>query len=640
MLAVHTSVKLAAQHDILEQSYEFLDDQYKGATGIDHTLADRRVAILGKNIRTYENSLYWSIIALCLISFVLIILNADKMRKLEDANEEKKATLKLLERRLAAIEASVEGIGIVDAAGKLAYMNKALLDLHGISEEQKAEFIGHPWLNLYNEKGKKEVAENVMPGFQKEGFWRGKSKILRLDGQIITVEMSLTLLADGGFIGTARDISAQEQIHAEKKAMQDQLSQAQKMEAIGRLAGGIAHDFNNILAAMNGYAEFLSEDLEKGSTSQKHALNILQAGQQARGLVDKILTFSRRHDNAIEIVELAEPLRESLSMLEATFPKTIEVKTKVDYPNAKIDGNGIQLAQMIMNLCVNAKDAMADEKGELHIGLRAFDASKDAPLNMVSKKLPDPEASPLIRIEEAEGGQTLLYMGTVSYDHDYVCLSVKDTGSGMNRVIIEHIFEPFFTTKDEHKGTGLGLATVHGTVRSHRAALILDSTLGEGTRFDLLFPISTAQETQDDNEADQIGTIKGSGTILLVDDQAEVLEMTTTMLTRLGYDVETATNGLEALDKLRENPDGFDLVLTDHNMPKMTGVEFVEEAYLDFPDLPFVLLSGYSQQKLKELVAEHPAIKKTLRKPISQKKLGQALAQALKAKSEPKSAAG
>ena len=639
MTAVHISVKLSSEHAMLEQKYELLSERYTGMTGIEDVLGDRSVENLNQHIRAYENQLYWVILALNLIAFLLLLLNADKMRRLERVNLEKHEALKLLEHRLAAIEASVEGIGIVDAKGNLTYMNTALKNLHGIQEGRIDDFIGKSWLNLYTEKGRKQVSEEVMPEFLEKGYWFGKNKILGHDDKVIDVEMSLTLLKDGGFIGTARDISEQERINAEKKAMQDQLSQAQKMEAIGRLAGGIAHDFNNILAAMNGYAEFLTEDLEKDSQPQKYARNILQAGHQARALVDKILTFSRRHENAIEVVGFSAPLRESLSMLEATLPKTIEVKRDINFPEAKIDGNTIQITQMIMNLCVNAKDAMEDERGELCVGLSHCDPAKDVPIAMVSNELPDPEASPLIRVEEGGEGQTLLYMGTVAHDREYVRLSVSDTGSGMNRAIIDHVFEPFFTTKDEHKGTGLGLATVHGTVRSHRGALILDTTMGKGTRFDVLFPVSQ-KASEEQSAEEEAGIVSHSGTVLMVDDQEEVLEMTATMLIRLGYDVETAKDGLEALDKLREEPGKFDLVLTDHNMPKMTGAELVEEAHLDFPDLPFVLLSGYSKKKLEELMKEHTAIRATLRKPISQKKLGKTLAEVLQERVEPKAVAG
>lgn len=625
MMAIHISVKLTYDHKVLQQKYDLLSEQYEGMTGIHDAADHRRIALLNQNVRDHERSLYWIIIALSLMSFLLLILNMDKMRRLERVNTEKKDALDLLEQRLAAIEASVEGIGIVDSRGNLTYMNSALQKLHGIEDRQKGDFIGKSWLNLYTDKGKRQVLEEVMPGFMEDGYWFGKNKILRQDGEVVHVEMSMTLLEGGGFIGTARDVSERERINAEKKAMQDQLSQAQKMEAIGRLAGGIAHDFNNILAAMNGYAEFLTEDLEKGSQPQKYAKNILQAGHQARALVDKILTFSRRHENAIEVVGFSAPLRESLSMLEATFPKSVEVKTDISFPEAKIDGNTIQITQMIMNLCVNAKDAMEGEKGQLFVELSRCDPTKDVPISMIANELPDPEASPLIRVEDGEPDQTFLYMGTVVHDREYVRLSVRDTGSGMNRVIIEHVFEPFFTTKDEHKGTGLGLATVHGTVRSHRGALILESTLGKGTRFDLLFPLSQQTAQKAENEIDGSDVLH-SGMILMVDDQEEVLTMTATMLERLGYDVQTASNGLEALDRLREEPEEFDLVLTDHNMPKMTGLELVKEAHLDFPDLPFVLLSGYSKKKLEELMDEHEAIKAILRKPVSQKQLGKTLA--------------
>lgn len=629
MAALNASVKLSEGHRHLEEHYAVLTSQYTSLVGTQNVAENKRIEVLNHKIKDYETWLYWIVITISLTAFLLLILNADKMRKMEALHAERRQALKLLEQRLAAIEASVEGIGIIDAHENLTYMNPALMELHGIAPDRKDRYIGKPWLNLYPPKGQAYVKENVLPEFERKGFWCGQSKILRMDDRVITAELSLTRLKDGGFIGTARDITDQEKIAAEKKQMQEQLAQAQKMEAIGRLAGGIAHDFNNIIAAINGYAEFLKEDLEDGSATQKFATNIMQAGRQATALVDKILTFSRRHDNVFETMDVSIPLHETLSMLEATLPKTIELHTDIQLPNAKIEGNTTQISQMIMNLCVNARDAMETDKGSIHVTLAPYMPAQEAPFEMLSEKLPDPQGSPWTKIFEGEKeGQTILQMGTIARDHEYVRLSVADTGSGISLPVMEHVFEPFFTTKDVHKGTGLGLAAVHGSVTAHRGALIINSVLGHGTRFDLLFPLSTADVNEDEFDA-SVELPPGHGVILLVEDQEDVRDMTATMLERLGYDVVAAENGMDALDELRENPDKFSLVLTDQNMPKMTGVELVTEAQYDFPDMPFVLLSGYSESKLQELMLENTSVKAVIRKPVSQKALGLHLAKIL-----------
>ncbi|MCB1580139.1 MAG: response regulator [Rhodospirillales bacterium] len=626
MLTLHTSIKLSSEQNLLRQHYQMILTQHPG---FSDSAAGRKIKILTKGVQTQEKNLYWSVIAIALTGFLLLIINADHLRKLVEANKERQKSLKLLEHRLAAIEASFEGIAIVDPQGLLTYMNKALADIYGVAEEQKEDYIGHFWLKLYSDENQAYIKNHVLPQFEREGFWHDTSKLLRRDGRAITAELSMTRLSDGGFIGTARDVTEIEKASAEKKEIQNQLAQAQKMEAIGRLAGGIAHDFNNILAAINGYAEFLTEDLDEDSPQKKYADNILKAGYQARALIDQILAFSRRQDGDVENIDLCGPLNESISMLKATLPKKIAVHTDIQVMPAPIEGNATQIAQAIMNLCVNARDAMRDDEGVLSISLKTVDVMNDIPMTSVSDDLPAMEDTPLISIEEGEQGQTYLHFGTVSRNHQYIKLSVSDTGTGMSRMIMEHIFEPFFTTKDVHKGTGLGLASVHGTMTSHRGALFIESVLGKGTKFDLLFPLSKVDE-QSETDIDMHELETHGGLVLLVEDQDEVREMTSTMLKRLGYDVETARNGLEASDMLCEKPGEYDLVLTDQNMPKMTGTELIRQSSFDFPELPFVILTGYSEEKLLEFMQEQPALKDVLRKPVSQKILAKTLSEVLK----------
>ncbi len=568
-----------------------------------------------------EAWLYWSVLAIGLSGFLLVVLNSDKLRKLKLINEEKKLTLGLLTTRLAAMEASRDGIGLIDKDGNLTYMNNALMKLHNIPEDEVSNYINQPWESLYAQEGREEILEGrreiqkaAMVELKEKSYWRGESPIAIKDGEVVNAELSLTLLPEGGFVGTVRDISERLRTDKEKKELESQFYQAQKMEAIGRLAGGIAHDFNNILAAMNGYAEFLMDDLEESSPQHKFAANILQAGRQARDLVDQMLAFSRRKESSKDSLDLTIPVHETLSMLQATLPKTIEVNTKIETKHAPINGNASQIAQAIMNLCVNAKDAIEDEHGTLTVGLDIVSSDQ---FDVLVDELPAEGETPPIRFEIPQSGHTRLILGHMVKGQEYVCLSVEDSGSGMSQVIMEHIFEPFFTTKPVDKGTGLGLATVHGVVASHRGAMVIDSTLGKGTRFDLLFPLAEGAVLEEVPDQAQVFAEGGSGCILLVEDQGSVRDMMMNMLERLGYEAAACVSGLEALEVLRENPGAFDLVLTDHNMPKMTGLELVQQIHMDFPDLPFILLSGYSEQKLKDMMHEHPAIKAVLRKPIA-----------------------
>lgn len=584
------------------------------------------------NLQTTQNLFIFAISQAVFISFIAIIFFFQKreikhIRKTESENRE------LLQKRLDALEAAAEGIAIVDPDGVLTYMNSALMKLHGISGSDKAAYVGQHWDKLYVQKGADDVDQYVLDKLDRDGFWRGEVPVGRLDGDVVMLDLSFSKSADGWIISTARDVSALRQADQEKEDLEAQFYQAQKMEAIGRLAGGIAHDFNNILAAMNGYAEFLVEDLDSKTEQHGFAVKLLKAGKQAKDVVDQLLAFSRQKQSVKNAVNLKTPVEETLSLLSSSLPKTIDVKFNVDSDVLYIDGNDTQISQVLMNLCVNAADAMEGEKGFLQITLSEIEADKVQIPDFVHEKSPEENENPPITIEDLDYQTTMLTLSHLVSGQKYALLSVRDSGEGMSRTIMEHIFEPFFTTKDVNKGTGLGLATVHGVVVSHQGALVLQSTLGEGTTFDLYFPISgdapdtaeggfETQEKRSDN--------KHSATILLVEDEEHVRDMLLNAVRRIGYDAEACCDGLEGLQVIKENPQAFDLVITDHNMPNMSGLEMVAQAQIFAPNVPFIMLSGYSQEKLQEVMADMPAIKTGLRKPVSRKILEQKIDEVLK----------
>lgn len=531
---------------------------------------------------------------------------------------------KLSQRRLAAIEAAGDGIGIAGADGKLSYMNRALMRLHGILSEDEAIYLGESWEFLYSGKGGARISENVRLALSEDGFWQGETKITRRDGEHVWAEMTLTILPDGGVVCTARDVTERKRAEVEKEDLREQFFQAQKMEAIGRLAGGIAHDFNNILAAIMGYAEFLAEDLEKDPDKRKFAEGILQAGTQGRHLVDQMLSFSRRRETSRDVLDITRAVRETVSILRASLPKTIEVEEEFEMDRALVEANATQIAQAVMNLCVNAKDAMEDEHGTLVIGLSYVEADEGLYEDMLADILPEKDAIPPIRLHEIEPGHACLEMGTLVRGRRYVQLGVADTGTGMSYAIMQHIFEPFFTTKAVDKGTGLGLANVHGVVVAHQGALVVDSVLGEGTRFELFFPV--AEDAQDgmlpvaDAEgAEEKALPPRGGKVLVVEDQEQVRDMMVTMLSRMGYESHICESGIDALYHLRENKNIYDLVVTDHNMPKMTGMELADQAAIEIPGLPFILVTGYSKESLDSDMSEHVSIRAVLRKPVDRK---------------------
>ncbi|HRQ61672.1 MAG TPA: ATP-binding protein, partial [Alphaproteobacteria bacterium] len=468
--------------------------------------------------RPFEEYDMWTFITLEAFAFFMLSLCGFSLFKLRRANMRHEYSMNLLKSRMAAIEAAGDGIGILDRQGNLTYANEALWNIYGIPKEKRPRFLNRYWGELYTEKGRTMIAKTVMPHMALHKTWSGTSPIMRHDGKVAMAELSLRMLDDGSMVGTTRDVSEKYRAESERKELERQFFQAQKMEAVGRLAGGVAHDFNNILAAVNGYAEFLSEDLIEGTRQRNYALNILKATQQARKVVDQILTFSRQKQSGMDKVNMLEPLQEASSLLEATLPKTIQVETRINVPLTTIDGNEAQVTQAIMNLCLNAHDAI-DEVMEGHgkiiislINLAGYDVT---PSSLRADDLLDARQTPPISVDDMGQGRTRLCIGKVSCAHDYICLEISDTGAGMERTVMEHIFEPFFTTKPVDKGTGLGLATVHGIVASHQGAMVVESAPGQGSKFKLYFPLSeTLEEAHKTAAQPSSKSLQGTGHIL------------------------------------------------------------------------------------------------------------------------------
>ncbi len=566
----------------------------------------------------------WVLLSVLLISvsgFVLVILNIHKLRALSIMDEERRMTLDDFKAKLAALEMARDGIVIIDKNMNLMFINKALCKISGLKESQKDNVIGQPWANAFSASDAEVIEEDIFPEIHENLHWIGEFPIYREDGSVLHTELSFTKLPDGGMIGTVQDITNIQKNENERKTLEEQFFQAQKMEAIGRLAGGFAHDFNNILAAMNGYAEFLIDDLEDNSSEQGYAKNILNAGLQARTLIDQMLAFSRRNDGRKEALDIIPSVHEVISLLRATMPKSINLNENCGVKSAMIEGNSTQLSQLIMNLCVNAQDAMENDTGTLDISVNTITASDLGIEELLQDKLPNAEETPYMGIMDVAPAKTRLVLGHMSKKHEYVAINVSDTGTGISRIVMERIFEPFFTTKPADKGTGLGLATVHGVIIGHRACMVIDSELGKGTSFNLCFPLAgSVEKIQPEHSVSAQNDNASEATqrhILLVEDQENVRDMTTLLLKRLGYDVTSTDSGMAGLDAIRKKPDEYDLVLTDQNMPEMTGIEMVQQAHTEFPDLPFVILSGYSLEKIEDIIVDHEAIKAFVKKPIT-----------------------
>ena len=386
-----------------------------------------------------------------------------------------------------------------------------------------------------------------------------------------------------GIRGILIDFTPIKHAEEEKKKLEIQLQQAQKMEAIGALAGGIAHDFNNILSAIIGYTELamLNEGAEHCTAELNEAL---KAANRAKDLVKQILAFSRQTDEECMPVRVALVAKEAVKFLRATIPTSIEIKTRIDEKSGAVLANSVELHQIIMNLCTNAHHAIGEQAGLLEV------AVQNTEIDLAQKNY-----------------LTDLEIGS------YVTISVKDTGYGMTPDVIKRIFDPYFTTKEKGVGTGLGLAVVHGIVKKYGGSIKVKSELGKGTTFHIYLPKA---DIAPPIKAEQPKQLKGgSERILFVDDEKMLVDIGQQALQRLGYDVVSRTSPIEALELFKAKPDFFDLVITDKTMPGMTGDTLAKELLNVRPNLPVIICTGYSQAIDQER-AKQIGIKAFVMKPI------------------------
>ena len=364
-----------------------------------------------------------------------------------------------------------------------------------------------------------------------------------------------------------RDVTELKKAQQERSDLREQLLHAQKLESLGILAGGIAHDFNNLLTSILGQADLALLTLTSGSPARPSLEEIVKTTRRAAGLTNQLLAYSGKGQFVTRVVDLGETVKEMANLLQVSVSGKVTLKLDVSTGTPGIEADESQLRQVVMNLVMNASEALANGTGavSVSVGVRQFDQA------FLSGDVLDRNLSP----------------GT------YVYLEVKDTGCGMKPELIEKAFDPFFSTK--FSGRGLGLATVLGIVKTHDGAIRVDSVLGKGTTFTILFPPSEKPPEKEDERREPVPGMVGSGTILLVDDEDIVRQPASRLIARLGFSVLTASNGREALEVFRANPDKIECVILDLTMPEMSG----EEAFLELrrmkSDLKVILSSGYGE---------------------------------------------
>jgi PAS domain S-box-containing protein len=460
--------------------------------------------------------------------------------------------------------------------------NQAAAEMHGHTVE---ELIGMSINRLNTPEAAIDFAERSRRMLAGEWIHEEIAHVKR-DGTPFQTEISAGPIDIGGqryILAFYRDISDRKRIEAEKAALEVQIRQANKMEAIGTLASGIAHDFNNILSATSGYTELSIPLTPPGSILNKNLRKIQQANQRAAELVRHILTLSREKESAAQVLQPKLIIKEAVKLLRASLPSTIDIQQKIE-SEAYILGDAAQVHQIIMNLCVNAGHAMEASGGVLSISLTDKELDSDFTRQYV-------HLSP---------GR-------------YVVLQVEDTGHGIPREIIDKVFDPYFTTKPLDKGTGLGLAVVSGIVNNYRGEITVESQVGKGTRFTLFLPAVAAEQAAESVSSVPIPT--GTERILLVDDEPALVEIGQQLLQLLGYQVTTQSSSLHALEMYSRDPEAFDLLVTDYTMPGMTGTQLAESIFKINPDLPVVLMSGLETTNI-EAKAKRVGIRGIINKPI------------------------
>lgn len=406
--------------------------------------------------------------------------------------------------------------------------------------------------------------------------------------------------------------------------MERLLAHSQKMEALGQLAGGIAHDFNNLLGAILGFARFIAEDCDDKNPAHYHAGRIMAAGQRGKALVGQILSFAHKGEIKRERVFVGQLLAEVQTLAGASVPSTTRVTIEDSLPGAVVVGDADSLNRMLLNLCINGHDSLEGHPGTLCLSVRPTGTITLAPGDGASGT-----GGAMAAWEDPEGIARAA-AGIFDPAIPHVSLVVTDSGCGMDAQLLEKVFSPFFTTKGKGGGTGLGLAAVHSIVMAHGGALVVESRPGDGTRFEVVLPLAAAGDSLPAPEpATAPAKFEFACRVLLVDDDSDFADMMLAGLERRGAEVAPCSAPLEALEGFRDDPDAWDILITDQTMPDMTGFDLIREVKKIRPDLPCILCTGFAEDHLDEAVLREADVLARLYKPLEMDNLVAIMAQAL-----------
>ena len=508
------------------------------------------------------------------------------MALIEDISRRKQAQAEKY-RLMAAIDQASETIIITDPGGRIEYVNPAFEKMTGYSA---AEVQGKNTRMLKSGRHDKQFYKDMWQTLRAGRVWKGHFINKRKDGTLFEEEASISPVCNQegkiiNYVAVKRDVTRE-------VALKKQLNQAMKMEAIGTLAGGIAHEFNNILSAILGYAEIAELQLPENEPARRDVGHIIAAGQRATDLIRQILTFSRQEEEELRPVKIQFVIKEALKLLRSSLPTSIELQSEIDPDCGLVLADPVQIHQVLMNLCSNARQAMAGEQGILTIRL-----SELGPGSVSGPSCPGPGR--------------------------WLDLEVSDTGVGMEPQVWERIFDPFFSTKKKGQGTGLGLSVVHGIVKSHGGEIVVDSEPGRGTTFHIYLPLIEAGEERKEKGPQNIMP-RGDEHILLVDDESLLVEIMERSLSILGYEVTSFGDSRQALEWFSRHPDEIDIVVTDMTMPGLTGADLARKIMAMKPQMPIILCTGYSEVMDADRAGDM-GIRKFLTKPVENRALAQSI---------------
>ena len=525
-------------------------------------------------------------------------------RDITEQRQMESARMESEDRLLLALDVSGAGIWQLDLRSGTLAVDERIYGLLGYDESNFArdsiQFIrskttSETWETIQQKfrrhvSGKAPLFDHEFRLRSDEGQWRWfhtKARVVRFDKEGVPATM----------VGIIIDTSDRKESEAERERLEIKLQQAQKMEAIGILAGGIAHDFNNILGAIFGYTQLTQMHVGDNPRIKGYVENIFKASERAKGLVEQILTFTRQGKSQKIPCDIAIVLKEVVKLIRASIPVTISIVQHIPTGLGTILADQTQIHQVLMNLCTNAAHAMETSGGELTVTLESIDVDKYSP----------------------DEGDDLA-------PGRYLQLSVRDTGSGMERAVMARIFEPYFTTKDVGEGTGMGLATVHGIVSDHGGRIFVESTPGSGSVFRVLFPV--LDNPAKDSAAVASDSPRGNERVLFVDDEEILVTVGVEMLKDLGYAADGTTRAAHALEIFQADPKRFDLVITDMTMPDMTGDQLAARILSHRDDIPIIICTGYSKRMSAER-ARALGIRAFLMKPVSVPELARTIRRVL-----------